>query len=317
MKGKTILVTGGAGFVASHLVDGLVREGAVVRVVDNFVRGGEGNLAWAMKNGRVSLEAADIRDKSIWPNLLSGVEIVYHQAALRVTRCEENPEECWEVMVEATKHLMAAAVTAGVQRFVLASSAIAYGAADTFPTPPTHHLNNNNTWYGVAKIINEQLLNAYAAHTKMAGLTLRYFNAYGTRMATKGHTELLIKWLQALDKKEPLQIFGDGAQTMDWVEVRDIVQANLLAGKSDVRSGVFNVGTGRETSLRELGRIFLNISCVGGEPKLTGTAPTNPIPRRVADISSTTKVLGYKPAVTLEKGLAEMLRWWKTECSGS
>ena len=213
MKGKVALVTGGAGFVASHIVDGLVREGATVRVVDNFLRGGEANLAWAIKHGNVSLETTDIRDKSIWPRLLSGVSVVFHQAALRVTRCEENPAECWDVMVDATRNLLEASAAAGVQRFLLASSAIAYGAADIFPTPETHHLNNNNSWYGVSKIINEQLLNAYTAHSKMTGVTLRYFNVYGTRMATKGHTELLIKWLQALDKKESLKIFGDGTQT--------------------------------------------------------------------------------------------------------
>lgn len=316
LSGKNVLVTGGAGFVGSHIVDALVQEGARVRVVDNFVRGGETNLAWAQEHGQVELFSGDIREKSLCDKALQDVQVVFHQAALRVNRCEENPQECWDVMVQATFDLLAACAKRGVQKIVAASSAIVYGKADILPTPESHHLNHNTTWYGSAKIANEQMLNALSAQARIPGVALRYFNIYGPRMATQGHTEVLVKWLQALESGKPVKIFGDGSQTMDWVHVRDIAQANILAAKSDCSRGVFNVGSGAETSLYDLGKLVMNVwgHSEGPERDLSQN-PTNPIPRRWADITAARKHLGYAPKVSLTDGLTEMIRLWKAQAA--
>lgn len=305
-------MTGGAGFVGSHIVDALVHEGARVKVVDNFTRGGGTNLADAQTGGNVELVTGDIREAALWDRILPGVDVVFHQAALRVNRCEESPQECWDVMVEATRHLFNACAVQGVKKIVAASSAIVYGAADTLPTPETHHLNHNTTWYGAAKIMNEQLINIFRSSQKRSGAVLRYFNIYGPRMATQGHTEVLVKWFQALDAGQPLRIFGDGTQTMDWVHVKDVAIANILAAKTATEHGLFNIGTGTETSLRDLAIKVLRLWGRKDDPELVRTqAPTNPIPRRWADITAGRRELGFKPRFSLEDGLADMIHWWK------
>lgn len=310
-----MLVTGGAGFVGSHVSDALLESGAKVRALDNFLRGEDSNLAQAKSKGSLSLHSGDIRDSKIWDEVLPGVDVVFHQAALRVVRCQEDPAECWEVMVESVRRMLDACVRHKVKKVVLASSAIVYGKADILPTPESHHLNGNTTWYGAAKILNEQLLNAYRAQHGLAGVALRYFNIYGPRMAVKGHTEVLVKWLEALTQGKKISIFGDGTQSMDWVHVRDVARANVLAAQSSADQGVFNVASGRETTLLDLARLLLKTWGTPGEPELSPQAPINPIPRRWADVSSARKTLGFVPEIFLEQGLAETTAWWKTLCS--
>jgi UDP-glucose 4-epimerase len=312
LRQSVAVVTGGAGFVGSHIVDALVREGARVRVVDNLTRGGKENLAWARQNGSVEMLDGDIRDSNLWDRVLKDADVVFHQAALRVNRCEENPQECWDVMVNATRALLQSCVTHRVKKVIAASSAIVYGAADQLPTPETHHLNHNTTWYGTAKIVNEQLLNTFFSHDGLPGVALRYFNIYGPRMARQGHTEVLVKWFQALDQGQPIRIFGDGSQTMDWVHVTDVARANILAAQSSVGQGVFNIAAGIETSLHQLAKLLLKSAGRSGEPELVTTqTPINPIPRRWADISAAKKAIGYRPQLFLENGLAQMAEWWK------
>ncbi len=312
LQGALALVTGGAGFVGSHLVDALVREGARVKIVDNLTRGGEANLAWAKSHGSIEFLSSDIRDAAVWERALPGVDVVFHQAALRVNRCEENPQECWEVMIDATHALLNACAAHGVKKVVAASSAIVYGKADQLPTPETHHLNHNTTWYGTAKILNEQLLNTYYAQRMLPGIALRYFNIYGPRMATQGHTEVLVKWFQALDSGQPIRIFGDGSQTMDWVHVQDIAHANILAAQSAEDQGVFNVGSGEEKSLLDLGKLVMKAWGRSEPPELVLTQnPSNPIPRRWADISKARQLLMFNPQFNLENGIRDILRWWR------
>jgi UDP-glucose 4-epimerase len=173
-------------------------------------------------------------------------------------------------------------------------------------------VNQNSTWYGTAKIVNEQLLNTLYAQHKLCGTALRYFNIYGPRMATQGHTEVLVKWFQALEGGKSVRIFGDGTQTMDWVDVRDVAKANVLAVQSTLEQGVFNVGTGRETSLHDLARLVLKHWGRPGEPELVTTqSPTNSIPRRCADTTAAREKLGFEPRFSLDTGLSDMLRWWK------
>ena len=164
MKDKRILITGGAGFIGSHIADLLVADRpAEIRILDNFVRGRRENLAWATANGPVTLIEGDIRDPGAVREAMDGIDLVFHQAAIRITQCAEEPRLALEVLVDGTFNVLEAAVAAGVQKVVAASSASVYGLADHFPTTERHHPYNNRTIYGAAKCFNEGLLRSFSA----------------------------------------------------------------------------------------------------------------------------------------------------------
>src|SRR5262245_34604762 len=157
--GCRALVTGGVGFIGSHIVDELVRAGAAeILVLDNFVRGNRDNLAWALANGPVKVVAGDIRNLPLVETLMRGIDVVFHQAAIRITQCAEEPRLALEVLVDGTYNVVEAAVEASVRRMVAASSASVYGLAEAFPTDESHHPYANDTLYGAAKVFNEGLL---------------------------------------------------------------------------------------------------------------------------------------------------------------
>src|SRR5919198_604269 len=156
LKGSTILVTGGAGLIGSHIVDRLIDEGAgEVRVLDNLVRGRMANLDAARARRKITFLHGDVRDAAAVRAAAAGCDYVFHQAAVRITRCAEDPRECVDVLVGGTLNVFEAAAAAGVKKVVYASSASVYGAAESFPTPETHHPYGNRTLYGAAKLLNE------------------------------------------------------------------------------------------------------------------------------------------------------------------
>ncbi len=313
LEGKTVLITGGCGLVGSTLVDQLVRDEAVrrVRIIDNLVRSTPRNIEWAQANGNVELIREDIRSFDAVRPHFDGVDVVFHQAALRITACAEQWRECQEVLVDGTFNVVEACVQAGVKRLVAASSASVYGLADRFPTPEDHHLYNNRTWYGAAKIMNEGL---YRAVHDMAGLdyvALRYFNIYGPRMDVFGkYTEVIIRWLECLDEGMRPRIFGDGLSTMDFVFSEDVARANVLAAGSDVTDEVFNIASGTETSLIELLGLVLKVTGREDvEPEFLPARSVNPVPRRLADVSKAGHLLGFQCRVGLEEGLRRLVAW--------
>lgn len=310
---QTVLVTGGCGLIGSTLIDQLLAEDDVaeVRVVDNLSRGTRENLAAALQTGRVEVFERDIRDFASIRPLFDGVDVVFHQAAMRITACASKPRECQEVLVDGTYNVVEACAAAGVRRLVAASSASVYGLAKQFPTPEDHSCANNRTWYGAAKIANEAL---YRAFHDMAGLdyvALRYFNVYGPRMDTHGkYTEVLVRWLDCLDRGERPKIFGDGEQTMDFVYVGDVARANRLAAASEVTDEVLNVGTGRETSLNELYDLLLAATGRDGPPpEHLPECSVNPVRRRLADVGKARRLLGFEAEVDLEAGLHALVDW--------
>ena len=263
LAGKTVLVTGGCGLIGSTIVDQLLADQAPARiiVVYNLVRGTLLNLESALSSNRVELQQADIRDFERIRPLFDGVDAVFHQAAIRITLCAEQPRECLDVLVTGTFNVLTACVEAGVQKLVAASSASVYGMADVFPTPESHHPYNNRTWYGSAKTANEGMLRSFAEMYGLKYNVLRYFNVYGPRMDVFGkYTEVLIRWLDCIDRNESPKIFGDGRQTMDFVFSEDIARANLLAMQSDISDEAFNVASGEETSLKELLDALLHVT---------------------------------------------------------
>jgi UDP-glucose 4-epimerase len=315
IKNQRILVTGGAGTIGSTLVDQLVEAGAAeVLVLDNFVRGRRRNLEWAVANGNLTVVDGDVRDRALVEALTEGVDLVFHQAAIRITQCAEEPRLANEVLVDGTFNVVDAAARAGVRKFVAASSASVYGLATEFPTPESQHPYANDTLYGAAKVYNEGLLRSFHAMSGLDYVALRYFNVYGPRMDVHGlYTEVLVRWMERIAEGKPPLIFGDGLQTMDFVCVPDIARANVLAAQADVTDRVYNVASGTEVSLRGLAEALLRTMNSDLEIEYGPARAVNGVTRRLADTSAAERDLGFKAEIGLEQGLAELVDWWRAE----
>lgn len=313
LAGATALVTGGAGTIGSTLVDQLVDAGvARVDVLDNLVRGRRANLEDALASGKVRLVDGDIRDRDLVHDLTRGKDLVFHQAAIRITQCAEEPRLALEVLVDGTFNVYEAAVAAGVDKVVSASSASVYGMAEEFPTPERHHHHNNDTFYGAAKSFNEGMLRSFRAMHNLDHVALRYFNVYGPRMDVHGlYTEVLVRWMERIVDGLPPLIFGDGRQTMDFAYTVDIARANVLAAASDVTEGVYNIACGTETSLLELAETLLRVMGSDLSVEHGPERAVNGVVRRLADVSAAREDLGFEAQVGLEEGLAELVAWWR------
>jgi UDP-glucose 4-epimerase len=310
-----MFVTGGAGTIGSTLVDQLVERGAAeVVVLDNLVRGRRANLAWAEQNGNVTLVEGDVRDRELVTELSQGIDIVFHQAAIRITQCAEEPRLALEVLVDGTFNVIEAAAAAKVGKVIAASSASVYGLAEQFPTGEKHHPYANDTLYGAAKTFNESLLRSYHAMADLDYVALRYFNVYGPRMDVHGlYTEVLVRWMERIAAGKPPLIFGDGTQTMDFVCVPDIARANVLAAEADLTDVVFNIASGVETSLQELAETLLRAMDSDLSIEYGPERAVNGVTRRLADTSSAAAELGFKAEIDLEQGLRQLVEWWQAD----
>lgn len=315
LESARAVVTGGAGVVGSHVVDLLVLEGAGdIVVVDELSRGRRENLDWAIANGPVSLVPGDVRDAAAIAGIVAGADVVFHQAAVRITRCAEEPRVALEVLVDGTFNVAEACVAAGVGRLVFASSAAVYGAASAMPIAEDRPTSANRTLYGAAKLFGEGLARSLHDTHGLDYVALRYFNVYGPRMDIRGpHTEVLVRWIERIAGGEPPLILGDGTQTMDLVFVRDVARANVLAATAPVTDEVYNVGTGVETSLNELARTLLAVMGSNLEPEHGPARAVNDVPRRVADTTKARRELHFEAAVGLEEGLRALVDWWRAE----
>jgi UDP-glucose 4-epimerase len=310
-----VLITGGAGLIGSHITDQLVRVGVdEIVVLDNFVRGQESNLAWALENGPVRLVTGDIRDQATVAEVMRGIDLVFHQAAIRITQCAEDPRLALEVLTAGTFNVLEAAVRDGVKKVVAAASASVYGLAEEFPTTERHHAYNNRTFYGADKAFNEGMLRSFAEMYGLRYVALRYFNVYGPRMDIYGaYTEVLVRWMERIAAGQPPLIFGDGRQTMDFIYAEDIARANLLAAESEVTDEVFNVASGEETSLLGLAQALLRVMGSDLQPEFGPERKVNPVPRRLADTSRAAAMIGFRAEVSLEEGLERLAQWWQSE----
>ncbi|MGO4105345.1 NAD-dependent epimerase/dehydratase family protein [Leifsonia sp. YAF41] len=313
LEGAAVLVTGGAGTIGSEIVDQLLDAGvAQVDVLDNLVRGRLANLEGALASGRVTLIEGDLRDRDLVHDVTRGKDLVFHQAAIRITQCAEEPRLALEVLVDGTFNVIEAAVEHSVGKLISASSASVYGLAEQFPTSERHHHHNNDTFYGAAKSFNEGMLRSFRAMNGIDYVGLRYFNVYGPRMDVHGlYTEVLVRWMERIADGKPPLIFGDGLQTMDFVFTRDIARANLLAAASDVREGIFNIASGTETSLLGLAEALL--AAMGSDLSVEHgpERAVNGVARRLADTSAARDTLNFEASVSLEDGLRELVEWWE------
>jgi UDP-glucose 4-epimerase len=318
ISGSKILVTGGCGLIGSTTIDLLLREYDPARIVifDNLVRGSMHNVEAMLADPRVTLVKGDIRDVAAVRQATEGMDAVIHMATLRITACAAEPREALEVMCDGSYNVLEAAKDCGVKKFVTASSASIYGLADTFPTREDHHPYNNDTWYGASKVMLEGLLRSFHSMYGLPYVVFRYFNVYGPRMDVHGkYTEVLIRWMERIEAGIPPLILGDGTTTMDFINVGDIARANVLGLASDVSDEAFNVASGVETSLNDLAAALLRVMRSDLQPEYGPERKVNPVSRRLADVSKAADMLGFRAEIGLERGLEELVAWWRANRS--
>ncbi len=313
LTNSRVLITGGAGFVGSHITDCLLKEKvSEVILLDNFTRGSRDNLEEALKSKKVRLVEGDIRDRDLLENLFAGVDYCFHMAALRITQCAEKPSEAKDVMLNGTYNLAEACIRHKVKKTILASSASVYGQASHFPTSENHPPYNNYTFYGAAKMANELMFRSFHEMYGYRYNALRFFNIYGPRMDTYGkYTEVLIKWYRLIREGKRPVLFGDGGQTMDFVYVEDIANANILAMKTDAVDEVYNVGSEVETSLKELCHSLLEVMESKIEPEYIAMPLDRKkveVRRRLADTKKI-KSIGFRTTHDLKDGLKKLVSW--------
>lgn len=302
---RRVVVTGGAGFIGSHLAEALLRRGYQVIILDDLSTGKRENIEPILTRGNVQFIEGSITDLSLLNKLFRNVSYVFHLAAIPgVPQSIENPLASHNVNITGTLNVLLAAKDNGVKRVIYASSSSVYGDTPTLPKredmPP-----NPQSPYVVTKLAGEYYCRVFQEVYGLPIVCLRYFNVYGPRQDPNSQYAAVIPgFIDRLFKDEPPIILGDGEQTRDFTFVKDAVEASILAAESDV-TGVFNVGIGRRVSINELARLVTRL--MGKESKPIHKEPrTGDIRHSLADISKA-KQFGYKPKYNLEEGLKETI----------
>ena len=312
IKGKKLLVIGGAGLIGSHVVDELVKEDvAEIRVYDNFVRGTHENLANALRDPRVRIFEAggDICQSDILDAAMKGMDGVFHLAALWLLQCHEFPRAAFDVNVRGTFNVLEACVANKVQRLVWSSSASVYGDAIEEPMTEDHPFNNKN-FYGATKICGEAMARAYHYRYGLSYVGLRYMNVYGPRQDYRGaYIAVIMKMLDAIDRGEGPTILGDGTEAFDFVSVRDCGRANVCAMKSSATDRFYNVGTGTRTSLKELAEMLIRLTNCRHPIKFAPRSQATLVRNRIGSPVRAEKEIGFEAGLPLEQGLQELISW--------
>jgi UDP-glucose 4-epimerase len=311
LRGKRLVVVGGAGLIGSHTVDALTRDdvGEIV-VYDNFVRGTPENLAEALRDDRVRVfdVGGDITQTDILDAALKGADGVFHFAALWLLQCHEYPRAAFDTNIRGTFNVLEACVANDVSRLVYSSSASVYGDAVSEPMTEDHPFNNRN-FYGATKIAGEAMARAYFDRYGLDYVGLRYMNVYGARQDYRGaYIAVIMKMLDAIDRGEPVTLFGDGSQAYDFVYVTDCAAANVCAMKADATDAFYNVGTGTRTSLLELAEMVLAITGSDAGIRYEPQGLTF-VKNRIGDPTAASRDLGYTATVDLADGLRQLIEW--------
>lgn len=299
---KKFLVTGGAGFIGSHIVEALVREKNVVRVLDNFSNGKEENLKAVIN--KIELIRGDIRNPGTCIKATKGVDFVLHQAALRsVPRSMQYPDDYNAVNIGGTLNMLEASLKSKVKRFVFASSSSVYGDVDKFPEKEDF-LCQPISPYAVTKLAAEQYCAIFSRHYGLSCVSLRYFNVFGQRQALDDEYAVVIpKFINCMLNNEPPPIYGTGRQSRDFTYVANIVDANLLAARnSRVKTGVFNIASGKDYTILELVSALNKLLGKNLKPVFLD-ARAGDIYKTAADLSRSRRILGYRPRVNFVDGL--------------
>lgn len=307
------VVIGGAGFIGSWVVDNILkefgREVAKIIVFDDFSRGTRKNLTEALRSNKLEIIRGDVRDAKKVNKVIRSADYVVHEAAIRITQCAENPRLCNEILIDGTFNVLEACVKNKVKKLVFNSSASVYGNPSYLPMDEKHPLNND-TAYGAAKIANEQMARAFRKMYGLNYIALRPFNAYGPRMDVHGvYTEVFIRWLDRIAVGQSPIIFGDGKQSMDFIYVEDIAKATILALKSKINEGVYNVASGKETSLNDLVKALLKLTNSKLKPIHEAPRVVYHVMRRRADIKLAKKELKFIAKTSFVDGLQKLIKW--------
>ena len=312
IRGKKIVVIGGAGLIGSHAVDLLTREdvGEIV-IYDNFVRGTHENLANALKDPRIKIFEAggDITQSDILNAALTGADAVLHFAALWLLQCHEFPQAAFDVNVRGTFNVLDACVKQKVGRLVYSSSASVYGDAVEEPMTEDHPFNNKN-FYGATKICGEAMARAYHYRYGLNVVGLRYMNVYGPRQDYRGaYIAVIMKMLDAIDRGEGPTILGDGSEAFDFVAVEDCGRANLCALRADTVDRFYNVGTGTRTSLKELAEMLLHLTGSNQPIQYAPRSQATLVRNRIGSPKRASEEIGFTAQVKLEEGLEKLIVW--------
>ena len=315
LSGQRIVVTGGAGFVGSNLVGRLLKEGARVVVLDDFYTGTAENLPAA--DATLEVIRGSVTDYELVRDVVKGAAIVFHEAARNIIVSTRNPREDYEVNIGGTLNVLLAARETGVPRTVYASSASVYGNPRYLPINEDDATNMLSP-YAVSKFAGENYCKAFYESYGLSVAAVRYSNVYGTRQRPDNpYCGVIAKFFESAMTNEAPRIHGDGEQTRDFTYIDDVVEATLLAGLSSKAEGqVYNVGTGRETTINQLARIIIRITAAEVEPAYIDRRDIDNIRRRVVNIEKIRRELRWVPSVIIEEGLRRTYQWLKENIEG-
>jgi len=312
LKLEKILVTGGAGFIGSHIVDRLLANGFEVSILDNLSSGNKENIQQHLSKKNLHFIKGDIRDAKTVKQAVSDIDAIIHEAAhISVTQSFEKPFLTNEVNVTGTLNLLKASSDANVKRFIYASSCAVYGETATLPikeTTPTRPISP----YAASKLAAENYCKAFHKIYGLQTVSLRYFNVYGPRQTNSPYSGVITIFISRLLNSETPIIYGDGTQTRDFTHVQDVAQASILALHAKNAAGEeFNVATGKSTTINQLAGTLLNITGQTHlQPRHLEPRPGD-IKHSYADISKAKKVLTYTPEINLKEGLNRLVEWCK------
>lgn len=305
MTGRKIkvLVTGGAGFIGSHVVDRLVNEGYHVRVLDDLSTGKLDNIQGHLSSGKVELVKGDIRDASLVKESLDGVSVVIHMAALvSVPLSVENPDLTFDINLLGSLNLLRKSVENHIDRFVFVSSCAVCGDPESLPVTEQARTNPISP-YAESKLVGERYCLGFSERQLLGSVVLRFFNVYGPRQGMNDYSGVITRFIDRCRQRLPLTIYGDGSQTRDFVNVADVAKAVLASMKSSKAEGeVLNIGSGKPTSINELAKTVVELVGVDSEVSYVKSRAGD-IKDSYADISKAKKLLGYEPEVSLRDGL--------------
>jgi len=324
LENKDVLVTGGAGFIGSHLVDALVARNRVV-VLDNLSKGVMSNIKGHLRSPNFKFIKGDILDRKVVDKTVRNADVIFHMAAVvGVKHYVEDPARVIRTNIYGTDNLLEAAVKYKAERFVFASTSEIYGKNKNMPLkencdrvlgPPFI-----DRWcYSSSKAIDEHVCNAYFRKHKLPLVTLRYFNIYGPRQETSDYGGVISIFIRRVLKNQPPLVHGDGKQTRSFTYISDAVEGTIQAAVKDKAVGeTINIGSSRETSINELARLIIDLAGKSGKLKPKHIeyeefygAWYEDIPRRVPDTSKAQKIIGFRPKVPLERGLRKTIEWYR------
>ena len=301
MKGSRSVVTGGAGFIGSNLVDHLVRIGHKVIVLDNFISGKKANLAHHKKKD-VKIIRVDISKSKNLDKYFKKVDYVFHLAGLaEIIPSIKNPKKYFNTNVLGTLKVVEAAKRAGVKKLIYAASSSCYGSPKNLPTSEKEKIDIKHP-YGLTKFLGEKLVLKYATNFNMPNISFRFFNVYGPRLNMSGqYSAVFGNFLKQKKNNMPLTIVGDGKQTRDFIHVDDLTNAFIKVAKSRLVNKIYNLGSGKEISINKIANLF------GGKKTFIPKRPREP-KRSLANISKIKKDINWKPTITIQEGIKRLLK---------